>query len=179
MQKTCTKKLNVTKDIWVGKIRVKCTSGPQTCAHVSSRSTNSKSVSSRSLIVVRVSLQVRTGLNRAPRRRGMLVWHSSPHHAAPSPFWHSSPPFFSLQQPPLLCPAAPLLLHVRRHPRQHRQSFTARDPLRPWWWHPSSSACGEAGPAASACGGRLLLLVVVVHGWRQSRDTVDELGPWR
>jgi hypothetical protein len=58
---------------------------------VSSRSTNSKNVSSRSLIAVWVSLQVPTGLTRAPRQRGMLVWHSSPHHAAPSPFWHSSP----------------------------------------------------------------------------------------
>jgi hypothetical protein len=38
-------------------IGVKCTSGPQTCAHVSSRSTNSKSVSSWSLNVVRISLR--------------------------------------------------------------------------------------------------------------------------
>jgi hypothetical protein len=110
--------------------RVKCTSGPQTCAPVSSRSTNSKSVSSRSLIVVRVSLQVQTGLTRAPRRRDMLVWHSSPHHAAPSPFWHSSPLLFSLlfslQQPPNLprCPftppcvtpssSTPLVIHCQR-----------------------------------------------------------------
>jgi hypothetical protein len=35
-------------------------------------------------------------------------------------------------------------------------------------------------PAASARGGHLLLLVaVVVHGWRQSRDTTGELGPWQ
>jgi hypothetical protein len=72
---------------------------------------------------------------------------------------------------PLLCPAAPLLLHVQRHRRQHRQcqSSTARDPLRMRWW-----------PAASARGGHLLLLVaVVVQGWRQSRDTTGELGPWQ
>jgi hypothetical protein len=43
-------------------LRVKCTSGPQTCVVVSSRSTNSKSVSLRSLIAVRISLQVQTGL---------------------------------------------------------------------------------------------------------------------
>jgi hypothetical protein len=36
---------------------VKCTSGPQTCARVSYQSTNSKSVSSRSLNTVRVSLR--------------------------------------------------------------------------------------------------------------------------
>jgi hypothetical protein len=128
-----------------------------------------------------------SGLTAGPngsKSRPATSWHACvallPSSRGTEPLLALLPSVLLSPAAPLLCSAAPLLLHVRRHPRQHRQSFTARDPLRTRWWHPSSSARGEAGPAASARGGRLLLLlVVVVHGWRQSRDTADKLGPWR
>jgi hypothetical protein len=53
-------------------MRVKCTGDPQTCASVSARSTNSKSVSSQSLNVVRVSLQVQMGVDPWPT----TTWHA-------------------------------------------------------------------------------------------------------
>jgi hypothetical protein len=52
--------------------RVKCTSGPQSCVSVSSRSTNSKSVSSQSLNAVRITLWSK----RVSLRSVVLTWNA-------------------------------------------------------------------------------------------------------
>jgi hypothetical protein len=70
-------------------------------------------VSSRSLVVVRVSLLVQMGIDPCPRRRGMLVWHSSPLLTRLG----AAPLFFSIRRLP--CSAPPPLLPVWLAPMSH------------------------------------------------------------
>lgn len=149
--------------------RVKCIAGPQTCTAVSSRFTNSQSVSLRSLIAIRVSPQVQTGV----KQWLLLTWSTSLDYWRGKGSWVAPPSTART-------PARTLWHGRRRHPALQWRSSRAGY-LPPPWSRGSAAArpfllCGCPGAgAASICScdvGGERRICCLMSMWRGGRPRV-------
>jgi hypothetical protein len=135
-------------------IGVKCTSGPQTCAHVSSRSTNSKSVSSWSLNVVRISLRSkRVSIMSTKLSKCVTEVHSCRHE---TPTWTLMWCKFTAEGPPRRLATPRWAIIGRGHrgraragPELIHEKLPARHDLH---GHRRGTASDGAGEAATRVG---------------------------